>query len=224
MDLDTTVRKGAHDRILQRFGNKEADILLGTQMVAKGLDFPHVTLVGVISADTQMLLPDFRSSERTYQLLTQVAGRAGRSNLRGEVIIQTAQPDHRTLVHILDNDYRGFFNEELAARAELHYPPFSRLTLVEVKGENHDSVQKHAEQIAMRLRLTRGPYEVLGPAPAIIGKIKKMFRWHLVMRTPKTQDPSGALTRNCLQVALGSSLATPRSVQVIVDVDPIGLM
>jgi len=224
MDLDTTSGKGAHDRLLRRFGNKEADILLGTQMVAKGLDFPHVTLVGVISADTQMLLPDFRSSERTYQLLTQVAGRAGRSHLRGEVLIQTSQPDHRTLVHILDHNYRGFFDEELAARSELRYPPISRLTLVEVKGESEEKVRILAEQIAMRLRQATGPFEVLGPAPAIIGKIKKMFRWHLVLRTPKANDPSGGLTRNSLQAAIGDTSADRRSLQVIVDVDPVGLM
>jgi primosomal protein N' (replication factor Y) (superfamily II helicase) len=224
MDLDTTSRKGAHDRLLRKFGDKEADILLGTQMVAKGLDFPHVTLVGVISADTQMLLPDFRSSERTFQLLTQVAGRAGRSHLHGEVVIQTAQPDHRTLVHILDHDYRGFFDEELAARLELHYPPYSRLTLVEVKGGDDNKVRTLAEQIASRLRQLQGPYEVLGPAPAVIGKIKKMFRWHLVVRTPKAQDPSGAQTRGHLQTAIGILPPNRRDLQVIVDVDPVGLM
>jgi primosomal protein N' len=126
MDMDTTTRKGSHQRILEKFGSGEADILLGTQMVAKGLDFARVTLVGVISADTQMLLPDFRASERTFQLLTQVAGRAGRSTLKGEVVIQTHQPKHYTLQHVVDHDYRKFVEEELEERKELDYPPLSR--------------------------------------------------------------------------------------------------
>jgi primosomal protein N' (replication factor Y) len=122
MDRDTTSGKGAHDKILRQFGSGEADILLGTQMVAKGLDFPRVTLVGVISADTQMLLPDFRASESTFQLLTQVSGRAGRSNLAGEVVIQTLQPDHYSLKHVISHDFNGFYKEELEYRHELDFP------------------------------------------------------------------------------------------------------
>jgi primosomal protein N' (replication factor Y) (superfamily II helicase) len=224
MDLDTTARKGAHDRILRKFGDREADILLGTQMVAKGLDFPHVTLVGVISADTQMLLPDFRASERTFQLLTQVAGRAGRSSLRGEVIVQTAQPDHRTLTHILDHDYRSFYDEEVASRSELHYPPFSRLTLLEAKGENEEQVRQAAERLAAALKRAQGPFEILGPAPAVIGKIQRMFRWHVILRTLKTADPSGVVTRGHLHAALATPTPSGHKVQVIVDVDPVGLM
>jgi primosomal protein N' (replication factor Y) (superfamily II helicase) len=224
MDLDTTVRKGSHDRILRAFGEQEADVLLGTQMVAKGLDFPHVTLVGVISADTQMLLPDFRSSERTFQLLTQVAGRAGRSQLRGEVIIQTAQPGHHTLAHILDHNYRAFFDEELASREELRYPPFSRLTLIESRGENEEDVRKAVERVAATLKQLPAPFEILGPAPAVIGKIKKLYRWHLLLRTPKNADPSGSITRQRLRAALSAETSASRKVQLIVDVDPVGLM
>jgi primosomal protein N' (replication factor Y) (superfamily II helicase) len=224
MDLDTTVRKGAHDRILRKFGEQGADILLGTQMVAKGLDFPHVTLVGVISADTQMLLPDFRSSERTFQLLTQVSGRAGRSQLRGEVIIQTAQPGHHTLTHILHHNYRAFFDEELASREELSYPPFSRLTLIEARGENEEEVRKSAERLAATLKQLPAPFDILGPAPAIIGKIKKLFRWHLLLRTPKNADPTGAITRHRLRAALSAESNSSRKVQLIIDVDPVGLM
>jgi primosomal protein N' (replication factor Y) (superfamily II helicase) len=224
MDLDTTTRRGAHDRILRKFGEGEADILLGTQMVAKGLDFPHVTLVGVISADTQMLLPDFRASERTFQLLTQVAGRAGRSHLRGEVIIQTAQPDHRTLTHIIDHNFRTFFEEELASRAELQYPPFSRLTLIETKGESEEEVRQAAEHLAATLKHTPGPFELLGPAPAVIGKIQRLFRWHVILRTPKNADPTGGVTRSRLQAALAGATGAARKVQIIVDVDPVGMM
>jgi primosomal protein N' (replication factor Y) len=224
MDLDTTSRRGSHDRILRQFGDRQADILLGTQMVAKGLDFPHVTLVGVISADTQMLLPDFRSSERTFQLLTQVAGRAGRSSLQGEVIVQTSQPGHRTLVHLLDHDYLAFFNEEFAEREELSYPPFSRLVLVETRGENEEEVRILAERMGTALKKDAPPYELLGPAPAVIGKIKKHYRWHIVLKSSKTVDPSGTRTTARLRQAVEGLQSASRKAQVIIDIDPAGIM
>jgi primosomal protein N' (replication factor Y) (superfamily II helicase) len=224
MDLDTTSRRGAHDRILRQFGDRQADILLGTQMVAKGLDFPHVTLVGVISADTQMLLPDFRSSERTFQLLTQVAGRAGRSSLQGEVIVQTSQPGHRTLIHLLDHDYSAFFGEEIAEREELSYPPFSRLVLVETRGENEEDVRVMAERMGTALNRDNPPYELLGPAPAVIGKIKKHYRWHIVLKSSKTIDPSGGLTTARLRQAVAGLQSASRKTQIIIDIDPAGIM
>jgi primosomal protein N' (replication factor Y) len=225
MDLDTTTKKGAHDRILKKFGTREADILLGTQMVAKGLDFPHVTLVGVISADTQMLLPDFRSAERTFQLLTQVAGRAGRSNLLGEVIIQTRQPRHYTLAHVVDHNFTAFYDEEVAIRQELDYPPFSRLVLIEAKGEEEVKVRKTAEQFALSLKATNGFFSVLGPAPAVIEKIKSQYRWHIIIKNAKSTDPAGHRLRQALQKAKTSIESTRKQdVRLIVDVDPGGLM
>jgi primosomal protein N' (replication factor Y) len=225
MDLDTTTRKGAHDRILRKFGDREADILLGTQMVAKGLDFPHVTLVGVISADTQMLLPDFRSAERTFQLLTQVAGRAGRSNLLGEVIIQTRQPQHYTLAHVVDHNFTAFYNEEVAGRQELDYPPFSRLVLVEAKGKDEVRVRKAAEQFASSLKAANGFYSVLGPAPAVIDKIKSQYRWHIIVKDAKSKDPAGHHLRQALQKAKARfESMRQQDVRLIVDVDPTGLM
>jgi primosomal protein N' (replication factor Y) (superfamily II helicase) len=225
MDLDTTSRKGAHDRLLQKFERGEADILLGTQMVAKGLDFARVTLVGVISADTQMLLPDFRSSERTFQLLTQVSGRAGRSTLKGEVIIQTYQPHHYTLQHVVDHDYASFYQQELEARKELDYPPFSRLVLVETKGEDEEQVRELAERFAQHLKSNNGTFSVLGPAPAIIGKINKQYRWHIIIKNLKRLDPSGALLRHSLHATIASFTPGRRKdVRLIVDVDPVGLM
>jgi len=225
MDLDTTSRKGAHERLLRKFGDGHADILLGTQMVAKGLDFPRVTLVGVISADTQMLLPDFRSDERTFQLLTQVAGRSGRSALSGEVVIQTHQPGHYTLQHVIDHDYKAFYEEEMAGREELEYPPFSRLVLVEFKGENEDHVRVEAERFRDTLRANDGVFALLGPAPAVIARIKDLYRWHLIIKIPKAADPTGAH----LRMALRKTMATlaqkqRRSLRVIIDVDPVGLM
>jgi primosomal protein N' (replication factor Y) len=225
MDLDTTSRKGAHDRLLKKFGSGEADILLGTQMVAKGLDFPRVTLVGVISADTQMLLPDFRSSERTFQLLTQVAGRAGRSSLLGEVIIQTHQPGHHALRHVIDHDVKKFYEEELEERRALMYPPFSRIALIETRGTNEASVQKHSEKFGHLLKASDGQLTILGPAPAVIAKINNQYRWHILLKSPKTVDPSGALLRATLRKALAAyGRFSNRSVRLTIDVDPVGLM
>jgi len=225
MDLDTTTRKGAHDRLLRSFGERKTDILLGTQMVAKGLDFPHVTLVGVISADTQMLLPDFRASERTFQLLTQVAGRAGRSTLRGEVVIQTHQPAHYTLAHVVDHDFGAFYEEEIRARRELNYPPFSRLVLVETTGESEEHVRGEAERFALALRASGLRAAILGPAPAVIGKIDRRYRWHLILKCLKEEDPSLAAVREALRAATRQTeQKRRRDVRLTVDVDPAGLM
>ncbi len=228
MDLDTTAGRGSHHRILQKFGDGKADILLGTQMVAKGLDFSRVTLVGVISADTQMLLPDFRSAERTFQLLTQVAGRAGRSTLAGEVVIQTFQPGHYALKHVLDHNFKSFYAEELGFRKELSYPPFSRLVVLECKGVSEQEVMKHATIIGSILKEQKTGFIILGPAPAAMAKIKNKFRWHIVIKDPKSSDPAGKRLRAALTAALGRYRTLPagksRSVEIIVDVDPGGMM
>ena len=225
MDLDTTSRRGAHDRILRAFGEGRSDILLGTQMVAKGLDFPRVTLVGVISADTQMLLPDFRASERTYQLLTQVAGRAGRSTLRGEVVIQTHQPEHYTLQHVVSHDFWSFYEEELAARKDVDYPPFSRLALVEMRGNDEERVRTAAERFAALLRPVDGALRVLGPSPAVISRIKKAYRWHLVLKSLKNVDASSARLRDALARAHHQYAASAtKDIRLIVDIDPVGIL
>jgi primosomal protein N' (replication factor Y) (superfamily II helicase) len=229
MDKDTTKRKGAHDKILQQFGNRKADILLGTQMVAKGLDFPHVTLVGVISADTQMLLPDFRASEQTFQLLTQVAGRAGRSNLAGEVVIQTLQPDHYSLKHVLLHDFKNFYKEELEYRRELDYPPFSRIVLIEFTGGRENEVLHHARKFSeFLLHSAKEQFRVLGPADAAIPKIKNQFRKHVVVKDLRDKDPSGASLRSALSTAKqqydAAGLGKDRRTTMTIDVDPQGMM
>ena len=228
MDLDTTTGRGTHDTILRKFAQGEADILLGTQMVAKGLDFPRVTLVGVISADTQMLLPDFRAGERTFQLLTQVSGRAGRSALAGEVVIQTLQPLHPSLQHVTAQDYSGFYDEEIASRRELNYPPFSRLILIEFKGKRENEVILHAREFAKLLRKQSAAQIILGPAAAAIAKVKGYFRWHIVIKSLKTKDPSGKLVHTRLQEAVSVYRASPfvkaKNVKMTIDVDPVGLM
>jgi len=228
MDLDTTTRKGSHDTILRRFAEGDVDILLGTQMVAKGLDFARVTLVGVISADTQMLLPDFRSSERTFQLLTQVAGRAGRSTLAGEVVIQTLQPQHYTLKHVTTHNFKSFYEEELAYRKELNYPPFSRLVLIEFKGRQEREVLRHAEKFADLLTKPNRHFLALGPAPAVITKLRGWFRYHIVIKGLKAVDPSGKQLHDSIRRASesynSSALGKSKSVKLLVDVDPVGMM
>jgi primosomal protein N' (replication factor Y) len=228
MDLDTTSRRGAHDRILRKFSEGEIDILLGTQMIAKGLDFSRVTLVGVISADTQMLLPDFRSAERTFQLLTQVSGRAGRSVLSGEVIIQTFQPQHYVLKHVVDHDFKSFFQEEMPYRNELSYPPVSRIVLIECKGKNEQEVERAASHFVQLLRQQKSSVSILGPSAAGIPKINMQFRWHIVLKDLKRIDPSSRTLHRVLREAIDgyarSVFGRSKSVRLIVDVDPAGMI
>jgi primosomal protein N' (replication factor Y) len=229
MDLDTTTRKHSHDIILRKFAEGEFDILLGTQMVAKGLDFSRVTLVGVVSADTQMLLPDFRSAERVFQLLTQVAGRAGRSGaLKGEVVVQTSQPHHYGLKHVVAHDFAGFYREELKFRQDLDYPPFSRVVLIELKGERETEVIGHAERLADLLKTKNSHFIILGPSPAAIPKLKGLFRWHMFIKNLKSVDPAGCHLHDHLVKMLhayrNSVVGKSRRVRVSVDVDPVGLL
>jgi primosomal protein N' (replication factor Y) (superfamily II helicase) len=188
MDVDTTAGKWSHHRILQRVERGEVEILLGTQMIAKGLDFPNVTLVGVINADVGINLPDFRATERTFQLLTQVAGRAGRGVKGGEVIIQTALPGHYAITCALEHDFVGFAARELEARREPRYPPFCRLINVVVSGLDEVATQEGAERTAAWVRgllEAQGldQVEVTGPAPCAIDRIRGRWRWHLLLRS-----------------------------------------
>ncbi|MEM1117076.1 MAG: primosomal protein N' [Bacteroidota bacterium] len=223
MDLDTTSRKGAHRRILDAFGRGEADVLLGTQMVAKGLDFPRVTLVGVVEADTGMLLPDFRAAERTFQLLAQVAGRAGRHELEGEVLLQTRNPDHPAIRFALRHDFHGFALGELGERMALGYPPHGRLVGVEVKGPESGSTHALAELWGRALHAEAARVagvEVLGPVPALVGRVKKWWRMHLLVKAPRTL-PASAL--NAIVRAARDKTKTPAGHRVNLDVDPVGL-
>jgi primosomal protein N' (replication factor Y) len=234
MDLDTTSRKGSFGKILKRFGNGETDILLGTQMVAKGLDFPHVSLVGVISADTSLCLPDFRAAERTFQLLSQVSGRAGRSEeLPGEVLIQTLQPLNPTILFAAQHNYEPFYQKEIEDRAKLDYPPFSRLILIEFRGLHENIVQQCATRFASLFPERASFYERLGPAPPSIPKLRGEYRWHLLIKDMKHQksgsggsDPNGDKIRRLLMGALDqyqSRFASPH-VKVTVDVDVQGVL
>lgn len=226
MDMDSTTRKGSHEKLLKQFGEGKADILLGTQMVAKGLDFPRVTLVGVISADTQMMLPDFRSAERTFQLLTQVAGRAGRSILQGEVIVQTSQPAHYSLQHILYHDFIGFYNEELFHRRSAKYPPFYRIIVIEFKGRSEQNVESIAVLFGKYLSALLPSDSLLGPSQAVIAKVKNDFRWHLVIKADRTNDSTGAKAKKAVHAAMEniSPQAVKRHVKISLDVDPAGIL
>jgi primosomal protein N' (replication factor Y) (superfamily II helicase) len=191
MDRDTTEHKGAHASLLGRFRKFEADILIGTQMVAKGLDFPNVTLVGVISADTALNIPDYRASERAFQLLTQVAGRAGRGESLGEVFVQTFDPEHESIRFAQKHDYVGFYNKEIVGRQSLHYPPFGFLANIVSSDTREGEAKSRIDRIA-RLLLQeivstnqQAIFEVLGPVVCPLGRLKNRFRHHVVVRCRK---------------------------------------
>jgi len=194
-DADTATSPGSHEIYLQRFIDRKADVLVGTQMVAKGLDLPLVTLVGVVSADTGLHLPDFRAGERGFQLLTQVAGRAGRGILGGRVILQTYQPEHYAVVHAAKHDFETFYAQELAYRRDMGYPPFRRFARLVFRDQNEARAHAEAEQAAKFLRtrlaqLQMTGTEIIGPAPCFFSRINKVYRWHLLLRGP---DPSAVL-------------------------------
>jgi primosomal protein N' (replication factor Y) len=230
MDVDTTSGKFAHAAILDRVAAGEVDILLGTQMIAKGLDFPNVTLVGVIDADTGLNLPDFRASERTFQLLSQVAGRSGRGAKAGEVIVQTRRPMHHAVQCAVRHDVAAFVSAELAERRSPAYPPFVRLANVVISARDETLAADAAVQTAEWTRtLLRDRVEsdralrsvdVIGPAPCPIHRIKERWRWHFFLRT----SDSGVLSRLCRYVAARGPMASRADVRVVVDRDPVALL
>lgn len=192
MDQDTTRNKGAHKKIIDDFKNNKYNVLVGTQMIAKGLDFPLVTLVCVINGDASLNIPDFRSSERTYELLSQVAGRAGRDKLSGEVIIQGFNVNHYSMVYAKKNDYESFYNEEMKIRKVLKYPPFYNLCLIKVSGKKYDEVFGEANKIATYLKSNLDAI-LLGPASASMPKINNIYYVQVIIKFKKTKDILGCL-------------------------------
>lgn len=183
MDVDTTRKKGAHERILQQFGQKEADILLGTQMIAKGLDFPDVTLVGVLNADTSLNLPDFRSSEHTFQLLTQVSGRAGRAEKAGEVVIQTFNPTHYAIELAKEQNYERFYQQEMAVRHRSGYPPYYFTVKITTSHEKEQVAAKKIFEIANQLKAVLGAQSLLlGPTPSTVNRVKNRYYYQLIIK------------------------------------------
>ncbi|MCY8317876.1 primosomal protein N' [Bacillus vallismortis] len=196
MDVDTTSRKGAHEKLLSAFGEGKADILLGTQMIAKGLDFPNITLVGVLSADTTLHIPDFRSAEKTFQLLTQVSGRAGRHEKPGNVIIQTYTPSHYSIQLTKSHDYEAFYQHEMAHRREQSYPPYYYLALVTVSHEEVTKAAVTAEKIAHFLKSNCGAdTKILGPSASPIARIKDRYRYQCVIKYKQETQLSALLKR-----------------------------
>ncbi|MGX7173407.1 primosomal protein N' [Enterococcus ratti] len=183
MDVDTTRKKGAHERILQQFGQKNADILLGTQMIAKGLDFPDVTLVGVLNADTSLNLPDFRSSERTFQLLTQVSGRAGRAEKAGEVFIQTFNPQHYAIELAKEQNYERFYQQEMSVRRRSGYPPYYFTVKITASHQDEQVAAKKIYEIANQLKHTMGTQSLmLGPTPSPMNRVKNRYYYQLIIK------------------------------------------
>jgi primosomal protein N' (replication factor Y) len=221
MDLDTTSTKWSHHRILAAVEAGEVDLLLGTQMIAKGLDFPNVTLVGVVDADTGLYLPDFRAAERTFQLLAQVAGRAGRGPKGGRVLVQTRHPAHHALTWAARHDTEGFLREERALRESPPYPPATSLVNLLVSGANERAVGRRAAELAdwcgALLDRYALPVSLLGPAPCPLARIKDRWRWHVLLK-----GPSEALGRIVRYAA--PRLTRAGDVRVVVDRDPVSLL
>ncbi len=192
MDVDTTRRKGSYKEILDKFGAGNADILLGTQMIAKGLDFPNVTLVGVINADTALYLPDYNASEKTFELLTQVAGRAGRAEKSGQVMIQTYNPDHYAIKLAQKQDYETFYQTEMKVRYQGNYPPFFFTNLISVASKNEQNAAKEAFAIKrILMRNLHAPTIILGPTPSAISKINNQYYYQILVkykREPKLNE------------------------------------
>lgn len=182
-DRDTLTRPQDYSDLYHRFYRGEADVLVGTQMIAKGMDFPRVSLVGVVAADTALHLPDYRSAERTFQLLVQAGGRSGRGSVPGRVVIQTYNPDHYAVQLARTHDYTAFFNEELAYRAATRYPPFAQLWLLVVEGAQEEHVAEQAHRVAVDLRSRWSGAEVLGPAPAPLARVRGQYRYHILVKS-----------------------------------------
>ena len=219
MDSDTMRRPGSHEAVLSAFKAGEVDILLGTQMIAKGLDFPNVTLVGVIDADTALHMPDFRAAERTFQLVAQVAGRTGRGDRVGKVLVQTRSPENPAIACAVHHDYKGFVESELIEREGRGLPPFGRLVRVVARGGVEATVKHYMDELAAALRaVAPSSVKILGPAPAPVLKIRDLFRHHLRLTAPSPKPLHDLLKRGPREVAI------PPGVELAIDVDPVSML
>ncbi len=226
LDSDTTSKVQSRKTFLSKMQKGEIDILIGTQLIAKGHDFPNVTLVGVVDADVALHLPDFRSFERTFQILTQVSGRAGRADKPGHVIIQTYQPEHSALIHARDHDYNAFFEKEHEHRKALRYPPFARVANFKFSGNNMEETEKAAETALKILKEKRKTcklekeIDLLGPAPAPLKKVRGKFRYQLLIKAANAGKLASILTAAHCPIIQ----AIPRGCRIVVDVDPINML
>ena len=220
MDSDVLRKKNDFRKILGEFRTGKIDILIGTQMIAKGLHFPNVTLVGIIHADLSLHIPDFRAGERTFQLLTQVAGRAGRGDVEGEVFVQSFTPFHAAIQFARSHDYEGFYEAEMEFREQLKYPPLSRVALLTLRGRNEDKVEFSAEQVKAKAEQALSEIDdlvIMGPAPAPLARAEKQFRFQIMIRTRHMSRTSAALAD------LTQALKLPDEVLLAVDIDPVNL-
>lgn len=219
MDSDTMRTPGSHEAVLSAFKNGEVDILLGTQMIAKGLDFPNVTLVGVVNADTALHMPDFRAAERTFQLVAQVAGRTGRGDKPGLVLVQTSCPDVPAIALALHHDYEGFVASELPEREKLGMPPFSRLVRMMARGPDEPIVRDYMDRLCLALRESLPPgVRLVGPAPAPVLKIRNLYRYHLRLTAP------GPKPLQELVHSVPRTVPLPSGVELAIDVDPVSML
>ena len=224
IDSDILVRKGEHIRLLEKFQRGDIDILVGTQMIAKGLDNPNVTLVGVISADASFNLPDFRASERGFQLLTQVAGRAGRGEFAGKVLFQTYNPDFYALESAKSQNYREFYDTEIAAREEFDYPPFSQIIRLILSSQNNFRAEKSAQEIALRLCIMADKYgiserlDILGPTPCVIERINGQYRFQILIKN-KMSGKGHQFVSSFL-----NKVIMPKDIKLAIDVDPLDIL
>ncbi len=222
LDRDSTRRRQDLEQILERFRNKEIDILTGTQMIVKGHDFPGISLVGILSGDQSLHFPDFRASERTFQMITQVAGRTGRGTDPGKVLLQTYDPNHAAIRHAASHAYEAFFEGDAELRRELMYPPYGHLILIRVEGNNEARVEKQAVRISRAARLLKGSSPdvmILGPAPAPRRKVVGKFRWQILLKSGD-RKPVRDLVRSLME----EGHLKPYGSKVIVDVDPVDMM
>ena len=218
MDRDTTTRKGAHHRLIEQMAAREIDVLIGTQMIAKGHDFPAVTLVGVLNADTALNLPDFRSAERVFSLLSQVAGRAGRGDRPGRVLIQTYAVENDALDSVARHDYQGFAERELSQRQALAYPPFGYLANLVLSGNDAANVRAAAERLAEDLIARSGGVEVLGPAPCLLARLRNRHRMQILLKAEQRRPLRRVIA---LPGLLNREL--PPGVQLVLDIDPVDM-
>ncbi len=222
MDLDTTAGKGSHNSILDQFGKGHADVLLGTQMVAKGLDFDRVTLVGIIHAEAGLMLPDIRAEERAFQLLTQVSGRSGRADRAGEVILQSRQPGHPIIQFAIRHDFAGFAEYALETRVALGYPPAGRLVSITFSGPNDDKTRDLAEKWRACIDSCLPVVDRLGPSPAFVHKLKNRFRHQILLKIPLHVPASHV--RTAIEAAGKAIGSLPHAYRLTVDIDPVGIV
>lgn len=222
MDVDTTRDKHSYERIYNTFKNGEADILIGTQMVSKGLDFKNVTLVGILAADMSINIPDYRAAERTFQIITQVAGRAGRGDKQGEVLIQTYTPQHYSLQYAVNYDYEGFYEKEFTVRAMMKYPPFGKLLLINGTSKKEELLKNFMHKITMVIKpLVENclDIEILGPIPCMISKVKENYRWQIVIKG----EFDSYFSKNIKEILYDENKNVYNDIRISMDVNPNNL-